>query len=66
MKAGWTWNWNAKYHIKEHGKTKIIEDKSVLRGFKEDELKLFLKINKFDTLRVIKQESAITTVAKKI
>ena len=66
MKTGWTWDWNATYHIKEYGKTKIIEDKSVLRAFTEDELKLFLNINKFDTLRVIKQESAITIIAKRI
>jgi ubiquinone/menaquinone biosynthesis C-methylase UbiE len=66
METGWTWNWNATYHIKEHGKTKIIEDKSVLRGFTEDELKLFLKINRFDTLEIIKEGSSITAVAKKL
>jgi len=66
MKTGWTRNWNAIYYIKENGKTKIIKDKSILRAFTQDELKLFLKINKFDTMRIIKEGSSFTVVAKKL
>ena len=64
LKTGWTWNWNATYYIKENGKTKIIKDKSILRAFNEDELKLFLKINKFKVLDVLKDDASITIIAK--
>ena len=64
LKTGWTWNWNATYYVKENGKTKIIKDKSILRAFTEDGLKLFLKINKFKILDVLKDDASITIIAK--
>ncbi len=65
METGWTWNWHAKYYIKENGKTRTVEDSSILRAFTEDELKLFLKINSFEIKETMKHESSITMVAKK-
>ena len=65
LKTGWTWNWDAKYYIKEREKVRIIHDKSILRGFTEDELKLFLRISRYDTKEVIKAASSITIVASK-
>ena len=65
LKTGWTWNWNAKYYIKENGKTKIIQDSSVLRAFTEDELRLFLKINGFETKKIMKEESSVIILAIK-
>ena len=65
LKTGWTWNWNATYYITEKGKKKVIEDKSILRGFTKDELELFLKLNNFDILKMRTDGSALTTIAKK-
>jgi hypothetical protein len=63
LKTGWTWNWNATYYIREEGNTKIIEDTSVLRGFTEDELNLFLHIHHFTPLNIHKEGSVITVIA---
>ncbi len=65
METGWTWNWDTKYYIKENGKIKTVFDKSVLRAFTEDELKLFLKISGFKVLKTIKQGTPITIIAGK-
>ncbi|MHA1728934.1 MAG: class I SAM-dependent DNA methyltransferase [Promethearchaeota archaeon] len=66
MQSGWTWNWNATYYITESGKTKQVEDTSILRAFTEDELRLYLKINEFEVEKAIKKDFAILIVAKKI
>jgi SAM-dependent methyltransferase len=65
LKTGWAWNWNATYYIKEEGNTKIIEDTSVLRGFTEDELSLFLHIHHFTPLNIHIKGSAIIVIAQK-
>lgn len=65
LETGWTWNWEADYHIEKKGqKKKIIKDKTVLRAFTEDELKLFLQLNGFEVLEIIK-EDIFTFVAGK-
>ncbi len=43
----------------------MIKNESVLRAFTEDELKLFLKINKFKVQDVMKDDFSITIVADK-
>jgi len=64
---GWTWNWYAKYYVEKDGKIiDEIEDKSILRAFTEDELKLFLKLNGFDILKVINEGVSLTIIAQKI
>lgn len=51
LETGWTFNWEAEYHIREEGrKEKVVKDKTVLRAFTEDELRLFLKLCGFDVL----------------
>jgi len=65
LETGWIWNWQATYYIVENNKTKTIMDNSILRAFTEDELGLFLKINQFEVLKIIKENSAIKMVAKK-
>ncbi|MFC1558642.1 class I SAM-dependent DNA methyltransferase [candidate division KSB1 bacterium] len=67
LKTGWTWNWDAVYYIEEKGKeTKIINDESILRAFTNDELKLFLELNKFDVLEIIEDNSLFYTIAVKV
>jgi len=67
METGWTWNWDAKYYIEKDGnEIEAVEDKSVLRAFTEDELKLFLKLCGFDIIKVIKEGVAITMVSQKV
>ena len=66
LDRGWMWNWKATYHISEDGKTKIVKDQMILRAFTEDELKLFLKLTGFKTLKIFREHSAFTFVAKKI
>jgi len=66
LETGWTENWDATYYITEKGKTKTIKDKSIVRAFTLDELKLFLKLNGFKVLSNKKKDFAIETIAKKI
>jgi len=66
LKTGWTWNWKAKYYIKEKGKVKTVDDFSVLRAFTEEELNLFLEISGFDILKSTKDLSSIMIEAKKV
>lgn len=64
METGWTWNWEAEYHIEKKGEEeKVIKDHSVLRAFTEDELRLFLQLNGFTVLEIIK-ENILTVVAQ--
>tara|TARA_Y100000310_G_scaffold317241_1_gene369897 strand:- start:10003 stop:10719 length:717 start_codon:yes stop_codon:yes gene_type:complete len=66
LKEGWTENWEATYYIEEKGrKTRAIKDKSTLRSFTKDELKLFLRLHNFKIERLIDQDFAFTIIAKK-
>lgn len=60
LETGWTWNWEAEYHIEKKGEEKkIITDRSVLRAFTEDELKLFLQLTGYTVLEIIKENTLI-------
>ncbi|MDQ1350077.1 MAG: hypothetical protein QG657_378, partial [Acidobacteriota bacterium] len=64
LETGWTWNWEAEYHIEKKGREKkLITDRSVLRAFTEDELKLFLQLTGYNILEIIK-ENTLTCVAQ--
>ena len=65
LETGWTWNWQATYYIMENNKIKTVRDNSILRAFTEDELRLFLKINQFEVIKITKEYSAIKMVTKK-
>lgn len=66
LKDGWTENWDATYYIEEKGKkTQVIKDKTILRSFTKDELKLFLNLYNFEIERLINQDFAFTIIAKK-
>ena len=62
---GWTWRWQAHYDIEEDGKTESFEDDIMLRAFTDDELKLFLRLNGFEAIKMEKDAAAIFTVAQK-
>lgn len=66
MDGGWTWNWEADYHIETKGKEKkVVKDKTVLRAFTEDELRLFLQLNGFEVLEVVKEDVLVFAARKK-
>ena len=65
LKHGWTWNWDATYYITENNETIEIHDKTLLRAFTEDELRLFLKICKFKVKEVFRDPPSITILAQK-
>ncbi|MCP5107775.1 MAG: class I SAM-dependent methyltransferase [bacterium] len=65
LETGWTWDWEADYHIEKKGEEKkVVKDKTLLRAFTEDELKIFLQLNGFEVLEVIK-ENVFTFIAKR-
>ncbi len=64
LATGWTWNWDATYVV-EGGKKQKFRDRSVLRAFTPDELRLFLALAGFDTLRIKRVGVDIFTVARK-
>ncbi len=43
----------------------MINDESILRAFTDDELKIFLKLNGFDVLRVVRDGSFLFVARKK-
>ncbi|MCD4817178.1 MAG: class I SAM-dependent methyltransferase [Candidatus Cloacimonetes bacterium] len=66
LKDGWTENWEATYYIEEKAKkTKIFKDKSILRSFTKDELKLFLSLHNFEIVKLIDQDIIFTIIARK-
>ena len=66
LQEGWTEEWNAIYIIKEKGKkTQKIKDKSIVRSFLVEEIKLFLSIHDFNTEEVISEGNIFTVVARK-
>jgi len=66
MECGWTWNWEADYHIEKKGEEKrVVKDKTVLRAFTEDEMRLFLRLNGFDVLEII-EDNVLVFVAKAV
>jgi SAM-dependent methyltransferase len=63
--TGWTWNWDATYIIDDGRKKQKFLDRSVLRAFTPDELRLFLGLTGFDTLRISRRGVDIFTIAQK-
>jgi SAM-dependent methyltransferase len=66
LKTGWTWNWVATYVIRDREMKRIFYDHSVLRAFTPDELRLFLTLAGFSTMRSNRGRGAIFTVARAI
>ena len=71
LKTGFTWNIKDTYFIKKNKKTRVEKDKTTLRAFAKDELKILLNINGFKVLKFIqsdflKEPFSFFTIAQKI
>jgi SAM-dependent methyltransferase len=64
LRAGWTWNWNATYVIKDGSQQQNFRDDSILRAFTRDELELFLVLSGFTPVRFRVQGSIILGIAR--
>lgn len=65
LKHGVTFNWHAKYYIGEKGKTKEIDDQSVLRTFFPEELEYFLNRGGFQIVEFFDHDFAFTILSQK-
>lgn len=65
LKHGVTFNWHAKYFIEEKGKTREIEDHSVLRAFFPEELEYYLNREGMRVVELFDHDSAFTILAQK-
>ena len=65
LKHGVTFNWYAKYQIEEPGKSREIEDESVLRAFFPEELEYFLNRAGLEMVELFDHDSAFTILAQK-
>lgn len=65
LKHGVTFNWYAKYQIEEQGKSREIEDESVLRAFFPEELEYFLKREGLKVVELFDHDFAFVILARK-
>jgi len=65
LATGWTWDWTAKYIIKQDGKVSEYDDLTTLRAFTRDEIELFLKLAGFAIEEIINEGKAFTIIARK-
>src|SRR5262249_29605986 len=65
LETGWTWNWDARYVIDDGARKKTIRDRSVLRAFTRDELRLFLSLAGFELRQFRSGPGSILAVAVK-
>ena len=65
LTTGWTWNWNATYVVDNGGRKQAFQDRSVLRAFTPDEMRLFLTLEGFEPLTTRRRGATILTVARK-
>jgi SAM-dependent methyltransferase len=63
--TGWTWIWEADYTLDDGQQKRKFHDRSVLRAFTPDELRLFLVLTGFERLRQSRQGQTMLTVAQK-
>jgi len=65
LATGWTYDWFAKYTIKQDNEISEYDDITTLRAFTRDEISLFMKMTGFDIDQIIDEGKAFTIVAKK-
>lgn len=63
LETGWTWNWDAVYVVEEGGRKRTFRDRSVLRAFGRDELRLLLGLAGFTEVRFRRGRDVVLTVA---
>jgi SAM-dependent methyltransferase len=68
LNTGWTWNWEARYTIRNtDGETiREVDDSSVLRAFTLDEIRLLLELNGFNVLESQTEGKWFLITAQKI
>lgn len=66
LETGWTYDWHAKYIIKEADSTSEYDDLTTLRAFTNEEILLFLKLTHFKTEEIIEEPKTLTYITKKI
>jgi SAM-dependent methyltransferase len=67
LDRGWTFDWDAEYRISERGhREKTIGDRTVLRAFTEDELRLFLELAGYEVLDVIREKVYLVVARKNV
>lgn len=64
LQTGWTWNWDAVYVVQEGGRKRTVRDRSILRAFTRDELRLFLELAGFGEVRFRRGRDTILAVAR--
>jgi SAM-dependent methyltransferase len=64
LETGWTWNWDAVYMVQEGRRKRTVRDRSVLRAFTRDELRLFLGLAGFKEIRFRRGRDTMLTVAQ--
>jgi SAM-dependent methyltransferase len=62
--AGWTWNWDTTYVVRDGRRRRTFRDRSVPRAFTRDELRLFPVLAGFTPIRFRRRERVILTVAQ--
>jgi SAM-dependent methyltransferase len=65
LATGWTWNWDAVYEIYDGRRKRTVRDRSVLRAFTREELRLFLDLAGFTTLRLTRGPATLLAVARR-
>lgn len=63
LATGWTWNLDAEYRVRRAGSTKTYRDRSVLRAFTPDELRVFLEMAGFSPVRIARRGAVVVTLA---
>lgn len=64
LETGWTWNWDAVYLVEEGGRKRTFRDRSILRAFTRDELRLLLGLAGFKEVRFKRRRETVLTVAQ--
>lgn len=65
LRTGWTWRWNATYLVDDGLRREEFQDRSILRAFTPDEVRLFLALTGFEPLRIRTQAVTTLTIARK-
>jgi len=65
LATGWTWNWDARYEISDGKRKRRFRDRSILRAFTPDELRLCLLFAGFETMRISRESAILFTLARK-
>lgn len=66
LRTGWTWHWDATYVVHDGRNKERFRDRSILRSFTPDELRIFLGLTGFKPLTITIEQATTLTVAQKL